>query len=385
MALYLGSSGSLAVNINGIRYIFRVETPRINWILRSIASDGTPYNGGVGYKEGYRINSSGVETATANTVVSGFIPYNGESVELILPNASKSSGYNYLHVYDSNFNVIKKTASGATIDGSLHQIHVWESNFGATREIGDTTQKITFPAEILAIEGAKYIRVSAQLFETEVNSKTFDLALIPTPVQIICPECRSTNTEEDSTHHCPDCSGNTTWYICYDCNTEFCSECGYYEVEEECDHNWETRYYPIDDEEHYYLYYCDNCGEYSGDKEENTDNHDSEITSYSQYDDEQHYTYYECKQCEHTWWKYEPHNIITIIEPPTCESDGYREEKCEECGEVFFHDDYPPISCYDDDEDGYCDMCGDWLGCPGFVDDGQGICDICGVDEVDHN
>lgn len=47
---------------------------RTNQIPISTESDGTPYNGGQGYKAGYRINSAGQETALAGKYVTGFIP-----------------------------------------------------------------------------------------------------------------------------------------------------------------------------------------------------------------------------------------------------------------------------------------------------------------------
>ena len=147
-----------------------------NQILSSIESNGTPYNGGVGYKEGYRLNSSGVETALSTGVVSGFIPFNGQSIELRIPNTIPQDGYAYLHVYDSNFTTIRKTASGETIDGSHHLLYLWVEKYGATVEVENGTQKFSIPAESLTIEGAKYIRISASA-DTEVNSSTFDLAL----------------------------------------------------------------------------------------------------------------------------------------------------------------------------------------------------------------
>lgn len=46
-----------------------------NWAKKATESDGvTIYNNGKGYKENYRINSSGTETAAENWTVTGFIP-----------------------------------------------------------------------------------------------------------------------------------------------------------------------------------------------------------------------------------------------------------------------------------------------------------------------
>ena len=45
-----------------------------NWVKLSTESDGqTIYNGGLGYKNGYRIRSGGAETTASNTACTGFI------------------------------------------------------------------------------------------------------------------------------------------------------------------------------------------------------------------------------------------------------------------------------------------------------------------------
>ena len=153
-------------------------TENKNHILSSINTDGTPYNGGAGYKKGYRLNSSGVETSVSDneSIVSGFIPYNGQAVELRVPNTQIGYSSNYLHVYDSNFSVIKKDAAGTTIDGSYHNLQQWVNTYGATLVTEASTIKISFPAELLAISGISYIRVSSHV-TTTVDSLTFNLAL----------------------------------------------------------------------------------------------------------------------------------------------------------------------------------------------------------------
>lgn len=147
-----------------------------NLIPRSTESNGkTIYNNGLGYKEGYRLNSSGVEAVFDSTVVSGFIPYNGETVELTVPTTHLGHSANYLHVYDSNFTVIKKDASGATIDGSYHSLNQWVSKYGATYVTEGDTMKFTIPSSLLAIDGVKYLRASSAV--VNLNNETFNLKL----------------------------------------------------------------------------------------------------------------------------------------------------------------------------------------------------------------
>ena len=57
------------------------EAAYINMVLRSTESDGvTIYNGGLGYKNGYRIRSGGAEGALASSAHTGFIPVKGGDV-----------------------------------------------------------------------------------------------------------------------------------------------------------------------------------------------------------------------------------------------------------------------------------------------------------------
>jgi hypothetical protein len=57
------------------------ESSYINMVARSTESDGkTIYNGGLGYKNGYRVRSGGAEASAGSVSCTGFIPVNGLSV-----------------------------------------------------------------------------------------------------------------------------------------------------------------------------------------------------------------------------------------------------------------------------------------------------------------
>lgn len=161
-------------------YSEQVITNHTNRILSSIDSDGTPFNGGLGYKTGYRFDSSGTEASPKNghdSVVSGFIPYNGENLELRIPTSTAYGDLNnYLHVYNSNFTCLKKDTNGTTIDGSYRRLDQWEELYGASYVTEGSTLKFSFPAESLAIDGIAYVRVSSAV-TTTLDSTTFDLAL----------------------------------------------------------------------------------------------------------------------------------------------------------------------------------------------------------------
>lgn len=148
-----------------------------NRILSSIASDKTPYNGGTGYKSGYRLNSSGAETTGTNTIVSGFIRYTGGDIELRIPNGGEMTSYDYLCIYNSSFADIRLTADGTTMsDGSRRQLEYWVSDGWATKTVEGGTKKYIIPAASLAINSIYYVRVSCTA-TTTVDENTFDMAI----------------------------------------------------------------------------------------------------------------------------------------------------------------------------------------------------------------
>lgn len=79
-----------------------------NVLPLAIASDGTPYNGGQGWKSGTRLNSSGAESTSSATEieVTGFIPVkNGDTIYLsgITMNNDTYASQTYMWLYDSSF------------------------------------------------------------------------------------------------------------------------------------------------------------------------------------------------------------------------------------------------------------------------------------------
>lgn len=75
-----------------------------NLVPTSIDTDGSIYNG-VGYQQGYRLNSSGSTSVLEGAIVSGYIPYAGEII-CIGGSAAATAGTvgNYISLYDSSFN-----------------------------------------------------------------------------------------------------------------------------------------------------------------------------------------------------------------------------------------------------------------------------------------
>ena len=87
-----------------------------NALTKAIGTDGQPYNGGKGWKDGYRLNSSAAESADAAADVTGFIPAMwGDTLYLSGVTLSGNSK-NYIYVYDSSFTNIGAYFRG---DGSF--------------------------------------------------------------------------------------------------------------------------------------------------------------------------------------------------------------------------------------------------------------------------
>lgn len=122
-----------------------------NLIPTSIDSSGAVYNS-KGYKENYRLNSSGTETELANAVVSGFIPYNSQVVRAWGSTASTAATVgNYVGFYDASYN--KLYVAGGDHDGVTYEalnekylMKVDKSGMGATNQA--------------LVEQAEYIRCS---------------------------------------------------------------------------------------------------------------------------------------------------------------------------------------------------------------------------------
>ena len=76
----------------------------INQVPISINADGTIYNDGLGYKEGYRVRSGGAEATSDNAVCTGFIPYKKGDILMLYPKYAKTNALNAINFADADFN-----------------------------------------------------------------------------------------------------------------------------------------------------------------------------------------------------------------------------------------------------------------------------------------
>lgn len=105
------SSGSISIaNVTGDVIITATATQaeRTDMLTQAVDANGSPYNGGTGWKSGYRLNSSGAEAAQSGAFVTGFMPFKqGDTMELEnigLPANQSVTNHSYCYValYDSS-------------------------------------------------------------------------------------------------------------------------------------------------------------------------------------------------------------------------------------------------------------------------------------------
>lgn len=118
-----------------------------NLVKSSINSSGALYNGGLGYKDGYRLNSTGAEVAMSGRAVTGFIPlaYGDRlSASGIVWNGTAPTS-NYIAFYDASFNCIQSVSESnfrvyftPTSDGDITSYKIgtsWSIDLSATAYI----------------------------------------------------------------------------------------------------------------------------------------------------------------------------------------------------------------------------------------------------------
>lgn len=129
-----------------------------NWARFSTESDGkTIYNGGKGYKDGYRVRSGGAEGATERGSCSGFIPVEGSDVVRFSGwDMSVAANENAINVADSSFANIGQTTG-------LGYYGIFQSGYSAyTLEKSLVQEKTGIWKWVAppAASGIAYIRVS---------------------------------------------------------------------------------------------------------------------------------------------------------------------------------------------------------------------------------
>lgn len=130
-----------------------------NWVRYSINADGSIYNDGIGYKDGYRVRSDGAETTYAYSSCTGFIKVNpGDVVRLSGWDFSQANYGNALNVSNASFAnlgqfTMQPAHYGIFATGAAYQAYDYTS---VVEESEGVWKWIVPPAE----SGVAYIRVT---------------------------------------------------------------------------------------------------------------------------------------------------------------------------------------------------------------------------------
>lgn len=165
MALYLGG---VKVKINLDNIICKLHIPTTvsasmkNWVKYSTESDGTTiYNGGLGYKDGYRVRSGGAEATNDYSTVTGYIPAKaGDVIRIGGANFAGTTTSNAINVSDASFTnigqVVGNVSTGYGIFASTY------SSYGYASVVEESTG--IFKWVVPPDSSIAYIRVTAETY-----------------------------------------------------------------------------------------------------------------------------------------------------------------------------------------------------------------------------
>lgn len=131
-----------------------------NWVLYSTEADGvTIYNGGLGYKNGYRVRSGGEESATTNASCTGYIPVKGgDIVNLYGWKFEGSSSGNSINVYNAALGTLGQASTNGDYGTvfTTYKDHAIYANGGLPKDSKGVYTWIVPPSA----SGIVYIRIS---------------------------------------------------------------------------------------------------------------------------------------------------------------------------------------------------------------------------------
>lgn len=128
-----------------------------NLVPLSTEADGkTIYNGGLGYKEGYRVRSGGAEAVNGDASCTGFMPVKGLSVIRIAGCEFSGNVDSAINVADASFTNIGQVAGNGASYGIF--LSTYSAYNSATMIQKDGFWQWIVPPEA---SGVKYIRVTA--------------------------------------------------------------------------------------------------------------------------------------------------------------------------------------------------------------------------------
>lgn len=96
-----------------------------NLLPRAVDGDGNPYNGGLGYKTGYRVNSSYQEVAQTGMCCTGFIPVRNADVVRVKNITVAGTAGGYILHYDADKNGIAPGGASTLLKDPVNGVYTF--------------------------------------------------------------------------------------------------------------------------------------------------------------------------------------------------------------------------------------------------------------------
>lgn len=128
-----------------------------NWFRYSINADGTIYNDGLGYKNGYRVRSGGAEAETPYYAITGYIPVKGGDVIRVggVDGYYLTENANAFNVSDSSFTNLGQAVKNSSY-GIFQETAYADYKFGSVVKEADGVYKWVVPPH----NGIAYVRLT---------------------------------------------------------------------------------------------------------------------------------------------------------------------------------------------------------------------------------
>lgn len=132
-----------------------------NWVKYSTEADGkTIYNGGLGYKNGYRVRSGGAESEQTTTTCTGFIPCKaGQMLRMYSTSPyafTTSAAASSINVCDSSYTNLGQLASNGMYGVFSGSGYTWAN---AVSDVNGV-KTITIPTDITNASKIEFVRIT---------------------------------------------------------------------------------------------------------------------------------------------------------------------------------------------------------------------------------
>lgn len=133
-----------------------------NLVPLSTEADGkTIYNGGLGYKNGYRVRSGGAEAASDIAVCTGYTPFTKNDKLYIDPPFTNQNTNNAINFYDGSYtNLGQITDSGTGYGICAGQVNAFKTTLGDGVSILDLSNNT-----VSGVENIAFVRITNDYYQ----------------------------------------------------------------------------------------------------------------------------------------------------------------------------------------------------------------------------